>query len=258
MERRSFVRGAGLAGVIAAGTAPALVHAQTALESSFGDRTMTARNEKVAIGRRAAQLFQPGDSIFIDSGSTTAAFAEARDTRATRSTGSPDHGACAATARTGRVASPVASMIGRALDQAAGSGKADLRLKLNLPLAAIEKSGVQGSVTLADNDLQFSQDSPRLTKARGVVNFSESGFSLSGAQARMLGGDPESEASRAHARELLELGEVICGRHAGRSTDDQITLFESQGMAIQDLAVAVHLEELARELGVGIELPYGS
>lgn len=53
------------------------VHAQTALESSFGDRSMTARNEKVAIGRRAAQLFQPGDSIMIDSGSTTATFAEA-------------------------------------------------------------------------------------------------------------------------------------------------------------------------------------
>ncbi len=28
MERRSFVRGAGLAGVLAAGTAPAIVHAQ--------------------------------------------------------------------------------------------------------------------------------------------------------------------------------------------------------------------------------------
>ncbi|MEF8748675.1 MAG: ornithine cyclodeaminase family protein [Candidatus Accumulibacter propinquus] len=69
---------------------------------------------------------------------------------------------------------------------------------------------------------------------------------------------PLLEKGRLHARELLELGEVICGRHAGRSTDDQITLFESQGMAIQDLAVAVHLEELARELGVGIELPYGS
>ena len=69
---------------------------------------------------------------------------------------------------------------------------------------------------------------------------------------------PLLEKGRLHARELLELGEVICGRHVGRSTDDQITLFESQGMAIQDLAVAVHLEELARELGVGIELPYGS
>jgi len=69
---------------------------------------------------------------------------------------------------------------------------------------------------------------------------------------------PLLEKGRLHARELLELGEVICGRHAGRSTDDQITLFESQGMAIQDLAVAVRLEELARALGVGIELPYGS
>jgi DeoR family glycerol-3-phosphate regulon repressor len=53
------------------------VHAQTALESSFGDRAATARSEKQAIGHRAAQLFQPGDSILIDSGSTTAAFAEA-------------------------------------------------------------------------------------------------------------------------------------------------------------------------------------
>lgn len=53
------------------------VHAQTALESSFGDRSMTARSEKMSISRRAAQLFQPGDSILIDSGSTTAAFAEA-------------------------------------------------------------------------------------------------------------------------------------------------------------------------------------
>ena len=89
--------------------------------------------------------------------------------------------------------SPVGSMIGHSLDQASGSGKADLRLKLNLPLAAIEKSSVQGSVTLHDSDLQFSSDSPRLTKARGVVNFSETGFNLSAAQARMLGGDVRLE-----------------------------------------------------------------
>lgn len=39
MQRRSFVSGAGLAGVLAAGTAPAIVHAQTTvrwrLASSF-------------------------------------------------------------------------------------------------------------------------------------------------------------------------------------------------------------------------------
>lgn len=53
------------------------VHTQTALESPYGDRSVTARNEKRAIAERAALLFEPGDSLLIDAGSTTAAFAEA-------------------------------------------------------------------------------------------------------------------------------------------------------------------------------------
>jgi ornithine cyclodeaminase len=50
---------------------------------------------------------------------------------------------------------------------------------------------------------------------------------------------------------------VLIGRQPGRTSPDQITLFESQGMAIQDISVAVRLEALAREQGLGIELPYG-
>ena len=69
---------------------------------------------------------------------------------------------------------------------------------------------------------------------------------------------PMLEKGRLQARSLIELGDVICGRHAGRSTADEITLFESQGMAVQDLALAVRLEALARERGLGLELPYGS
>lgn len=69
---------------------------------------------------------------------------------------------------------------------------------------------------------------------------------------------PLLEKGRLHARQLIELGDVICGRQAGRSTPDEITLFESQGMAVQDLAVAVTLEDLARERGFGVELPYGA
>jgi DeoR family glycerol-3-phosphate regulon repressor len=53
------------------------VHAQTALESPYGDRSLAAKAEKQAIANRAAELFEPGDSMLIDSGSTTAAFAEA-------------------------------------------------------------------------------------------------------------------------------------------------------------------------------------
>ncbi len=68
---------------------------------------------------------------------------------------------------------------------------------------------------------------------------------------------PVLEKGRLNERQLVELGDVIVGRHPGRSKPEDITLFESQGMAIQDIAVAVRLEALAREQGMGVELPYG-
>ena len=66
---------------------------------------------------------------------------------------------------------------------------------------------------------------------------------------------PLLEKGRLHARRLIELGDVLIGRHAGRTSNEQITLFESQGMAIQDLAVATMLLELAHLQGLGCELP---
>ena len=69
---------------------------------------------------------------------------------------------------------------------------------------------------------------------------------------------PALEKGRLAERTLVELGEVIIGRHPGRSSASEITLFESQGMAIQDISLAVRLEALARERGLGIELPYGA
>jgi ornithine cyclodeaminase len=69
---------------------------------------------------------------------------------------------------------------------------------------------------------------------------------------------PALEKGRLAERTLVELGEVLIGRHAGRGAPDEITLFESQGMAIQDLSLAVRLEALARERGLGGELPYGA
>ncbi|MEF8729266.1 MAG: ornithine cyclodeaminase family protein [Accumulibacter sp.] len=68
---------------------------------------------------------------------------------------------------------------------------------------------------------------------------------------------PLLEKGRLQARELVELGDVICGLQPGRSTAEAMTLFESQGLAIQDLAVAARLVEMARARGVGVELPYG-
>lgn len=67
---------------------------------------------------------------------------------------------------------------------------------------------------------------------------------------------PALEKGRLAERALVELGDLLIARHPGRRSPDEITLFESQGMAIQDISLAVRLEALARERGLGLELPY--
>jgi ornithine cyclodeaminase/alanine dehydrogenase-like protein (mu-crystallin family) len=53
-----------------------------------------------------------------------------------------------------------------------------------------------------------------------------------------------------------ELGEVVAGMAPGRSSDDEITIFESLGLAIEDLAAADHVVRRARAEGVGVDVPF--
>jgi ornithine cyclodeaminase len=48
-----------------------------------------------------------------------------------------------------------------------------------------------------------------------------------------------------------ELGELLTGTAPGRTSDDEITLFESLGLAAEDLAAAVYLYQKASRLGAG-------
>ncbi|SDX65163.1 ornithine cyclodeaminase family protein [Roseicitreum antarcticum] len=48
-----------------------------------------------------------------------------------------------------------------------------------------------------------------------------------------------------------EIGEVLLGRAPGRETRDQITIFDSTGMAIQDTTTAALILRLAQERGIG-------
>ena len=47
------------------------------------------------------------------------------------------------------------------------------------------------------------------------------------------------------------LGEVLSGRHGGRTSADELTLFDSSGVAIQDLVCARAVVERARAAGAG-------
>jgi ornithine cyclodeaminase/alanine dehydrogenase-like protein (mu-crystallin family) len=76
-------------------------------------------------------------------------------------------------------------------------------------------------------------------------------------QARLECGDLVAALEQGVIRweDVHELGAVVAGRHPGRTDAEAITLFESQGVAMEDVAVAARLVARARERGVGTELP---
>jgi ornithine cyclodeaminase/alanine dehydrogenase-like protein (mu-crystallin family) len=53
-----------------------------------------------------------------------------------------------------------------------------------------------------------------------------------------------------------ELGEVLAGTVPGRTSDEQITVFESLGLAVEDLAAALRVCELAAAAGAGQQVSF--
>jgi ornithine cyclodeaminase len=48
-----------------------------------------------------------------------------------------------------------------------------------------------------------------------------------------------------------EIGEILAGQAAGRASEQEITVFESLGLAVEDLAAAAHVHGLASRHGTG-------
>lgn len=55
--------------------------------------------------------------------------------------------------------------------------------------------------------------------------------------------------------QVHSLGDVVAGKLKGRNTRDDVTLFKSLGVAIEDVALAARAYEKALKLGVGMTLP---
>ena len=56
--------------------------------------------------------------------------------------------------------------------------------------------------------------------------------------------------------DIVQLGAVINGAHPGRSSEEEITLFDGTGVGLQDLAVASSVVDLAIEQGIAIEVDF--
>lgn len=84
---------------------------------------------------------------------------------------------------------PISGWIDKALDPSTATGAADLKLNLTIPLNKVEATGVRGSVALTGNDVRIGAGSPLLADAKGRVDFTEKGFAVVGASAKVYGGD---------------------------------------------------------------------
>jgi ornithine cyclodeaminase len=53
-----------------------------------------------------------------------------------------------------------------------------------------------------------------------------------------------------------EIGEILIGKHPGRTSPDELTVFKSLGLAVEDLAAAEYVVRRARERGVGTTVEF--
>jgi ornithine cyclodeaminase len=81
----------------------------------------------------------------------------------------------------------------------------------------------------------------------GAALFADSRESVSNESGDYLLAAREGVANPVRA----ELGELLTGTAPGRSGADEITVFESLGLAAEDLAAAGYLYQKARRLGAG-------
>jgi ornithine cyclodeaminase/alanine dehydrogenase-like protein (mu-crystallin family) len=75
-------------------------------------------------------------------------------------------------------------------------------------------------------------------------------------QARVESGDlmPAIERGVISWESVTELGRIVAGCDAGRTGDDDITIFKSNGIALEDIAAGLGVYNLARERGVGEQI----
>jgi ornithine cyclodeaminase len=67
---------------------------------------------------------------------------------------------------------------------------------------------------------------------------------------------PLKEGAIADGHIKAELGEVLAGTAPGRTSPEEITVFESLGLAVEDLAAAEYLMRRAAETGKGTTVEF--
>lgn len=104
----------------------------------------------------------------------------------------------------------------------------------------------------ADNEDKQELDPALLApKNRVVADVRQQCAAIGDLHHAIVGG--MSTAAGIHA----ELGEIVCGKRTGRSNAEEITIFDSTGMALQDVAAAAVVYERAVATEKGLAVNFG-
>jgi ornithine cyclodeaminase len=95
-------------------------------------------------------------------------------------------------------------------------------------------------------------DSAAVARSRMFVDCRESAVNESGDFLLAL-----AEGAIGDNAIVAEIGEILAGKHKGRQNDEEITLFNSLGVAVEDLATAHYVAARALDRGVGARVALG-
>jgi ornithine cyclodeaminase/alanine dehydrogenase-like protein (mu-crystallin family) len=116
---------------------------------------------------------------------------------------------------------------------------------------ALLRPGMHLNVVGSNSLLKREIDDETVRRANAVIVDSRECLPLEG-------GDLLSALERGllYPEAVRELAPIVAGLAVGRQSAEEITLFKSHGLAIEDVAVAVHVYRAARAGGIGQELPF--
>jgi ornithine cyclodeaminase/alanine dehydrogenase-like protein (mu-crystallin family) len=104
----------------------------------------------------------------------------------------------------------------------------------------------------ADNPEKQEVDPALLAASRVFVDSADQAAAIGDLHHAIANGFMRKEDVQA------ELWEVVAGRKAGRVSDDEVTIFDSTGVAVEDVAAAALVYDRALATGRGLRFDFGA
>lgn len=98
--------------------------------------------------------------------------------------------------------SPLYGITNQTLSRTTTTGVGEFKVDMSLPIGDFTKTRVTGDVVFLGNDVQMTPDTPMISKAKGLLRFTEKGFVIQNAQAAMFGGEVKFEGGNLEGGDL--------------------------------------------------------